>query len=313
MSAPVSYPLEAESSTGRQSAKERDPIDSETSETPVAPKPGVSVTEILPHQGWKIVDLPELWVHRELLLFLCWRDVKVRYKQTVLGAAWAVLQPLMTMIVFSIFFARLAKVPSGGLPYPLFAFAGLLPWTFFANAISSAGQSVVGNERLITKVYFPRLIIPFSSVGAGIVDFACACGMLGLLMIYYGVVPTASIVLAPIMVLGLVLAAAGVGAILAALNVAYRDFRYVIPFLVQLGMFATPTVYMQSDQVMSRQWSLLLSINPAFGLISNFRSAVLGGTIDFPSLLISWTIAASLFAAGSLYFRRVEQGFADII
>jgi lipopolysaccharide transport system permease protein len=273
-------------------------------------RPGLALTEILPKRGWRIIDLPELWTHRELLLFLCWRDVKVRYKQTVL---WAVLQPLMTMIVFSIFFARLAKVPSGGLPYPLFAFAGLLPWTFFANAVSAAGQSVVGNERLITKVYFPRLIIPLSSVGAGIVDFGFACGMLGLLMLYYGVAPTALIFLAPIMVLGLVLASAGVGAMLAALNVAYRDFRYVIPFLVQLWMFATPAVYMQSDGVVPRAWSFLLPLNPAYGLISNFRSAVLGGTIDLYSLTTSFAVSVALFAAGSLYFRRVEQGFADII
>ena len=271
------------------------------------------MTEILPRRGWRIIDLRELWAHRELLLFLCWRDVKVRYKQTALGAAWAVLQPLMTMIVFSIFFARLAKVPSGGLPYPLFAFAGLLPWTFFANAVSAAGQSVVGNERLITKVYFPRLIIPLSSVGAGIVDFGFACGMLGVLMLYYGVVPTASLLLAPVMVLGLVLASAGVGAMLAALNVAYRDFRYVIPFLIQLWMFATPAVYMQSDGVVPRAWSSLLPLNPAYGLISNFRAAVLGGTIDLYSFATSFAVSAALFAAGSLYFRRVEQGFADVI
>ncbi len=274
---------------------------------------GLAVTEILPKQGWRVIDLAELWVHRELLLFLCWRDVQVRYKQTVLGAAWAVLQPLMTMIVFTIFFSRLAKVPSGGVAYPLFAFAGLLPWTFFANAISAAGQSVVGNERLITKVYFPRLIIPLSSVGAGVVDFGCACGMLALLMMYYGVVPTSSILLTPIMVLGLVLAAAGMGALLAALNVAYRDFRYVIPFLVQLWLFATPAVYMQSDGTIPRAWSLLLPLNPAHGLIGNFRAAVLGGTIDLYSLSISFAVSATLFAVGSMYFRRVEQSFADII
>lgn len=272
-----------------------------------------ALTTIVAEQGWKVVDLSELWNYRELLLFLCWRDVKVRYKQTVLGAAWAVLQPLMAMVVFSVFFARLAKVPSGGLPYPLFAFAGLLPWTFFANAISAAGQSVVGNERLITKVYFPRLIIPYSSVGAGVVDFGIACGMLGVLMLYYRVAPTGTLLLAPLMVVGLVMAAAGVGSLLAALNVAYRDFRYVIPFMVQLWMFATPTVYMESDLTGATGWRLWLPLNPAYGLIANFRAAVLGTPLDGRSLLISMAVSAVLFGLGSLYFRRVEQNFADII
>ena len=198
-------------------------------------------TVIRPRRGWQAVDLAELWKYRELLFFLTWRDVKVRYKQTALGAAWAILQPLMTMIVFSIFFGRLAGVSSGTVPYPLFAFAGLLPWTFFSNAISGAGMSVVGSERLITKIYFPRLIIPISAVGAGLVDFLIACGMLGVLMAWYGVAPPPAIVLAPLFVGGLFIAAVGMGSLLAALNVAYRDFRYVIPFMVQLWMFCTPT------------------------------------------------------------------------
>lgn len=271
------------------------------------------VTVIVPQRKWLIVDLQDLWAYRELLAFLCWRDVKVRYKQTVLGGAWAILQPLMTMIVFTLFFARLANVPSGGVPYPLFAFAGLLPWTFFANAIGAAGQSVVGSERLITKVYFPRLIIPFAAVGAGIVDFAVACGMLGVLMAGYGIAPSPSLVLAPIMVVGLVLAAAGIGSLLAALNVAYRDFRYVIPFLVQLWMFATPTVYMDSSSLASSEWRWVLPLNPAYGLIANFRAAVLGGAIDRYSLTVSLATATAMFAVGSLYFRTVERDFADII
>lgn len=281
------------------------PESSELSEPPV--------TTIVPHRGWRVLGLAELWAHRELLGFLCWRDVKVRYKQTVLGAAWAVLQPVMTMVVFSIFFARLAHVSSAGLPYPLFAFAGLLPWTFFANAISAAGQSVVGNERLITKVYFPRLIIPLSSVTAGLVDFAIACGMLGLLMAYYGVAPSLTLAAAPLMVLGLYLAAAGVGTMLAALNVAYRDFRYLVPFLVQLWLFATPTVYMDAAAAVSPSWHYLLPLNPAYGLIAGFRAAVLGTPLDLYSLSVSLAVSAALFTAGTLYFRRVEQYFADVI
>ncbi|WP_406696216.1 ABC transporter permease [Singulisphaera sp. Ch08] len=271
------------------------------------------VIDIVPHKKWRVLDFNELWAYRELLAFLCWRDVKVRYKQTVLGGAWAILQPLMTMIVFSIFFAKLANLSSGRIPYPLFAFAGLLPWTFFANAISAAGQSVVGSERLISKVYFPRLIIPLASVGAGLVDFAVACGMLGVLMFAYGVFPSTSLVLAPVIVLGLTVAAAGVGSLLAALNVAYRDFRYVIPFLMQLWMFATPTIYMDSTSLASGVWSWILPLNPAFGLIANFRAVVLGGTLDTYSLAVSLAVSAAMFAVGTLYFSRVERGFADII
>jgi lipopolysaccharide transport system permease protein len=268
---------------------------------------------IRPARGWEALDLPELWRYRELLFFLTWRDVKVRYKQTALGAAWAVLQPLMTMIVFSLFFGRLARVSSGDLPYPLFAFAGLLPWTFFANAVSGAGQSVVGSERLISKVYFPRLIIPLAAVAAGLVDLLIACGMLGVLMAWYGVAPGPAILLAPLAVAGLVLAASGVGSMLAALNVAYRDFRYVIPFLVQLWMFATPSVYMQAEPGVSPIWKALLPLNPAYGLIATFRAAVMGQPLDVPAFAISMAVSATAFVVGLFYFRRVERGFADII
>jgi lipopolysaccharide transport system permease protein len=274
---------------------------------------GSHLTIIEPRRGWRSIDVPELWRYRELLGFLVWRDVKVRYKQTVLGAAWAILQPLMTMIVFSIFFARMAGVSSGSLPYPIFAFAGLLPWTFFANAVASAGNSVVGSERLITKVYFPRLMVPLSSVGASLVDFAVALGMLGVMMIYYGIPPVWTIVLAPPLIFMLAIAAAGVGSILAALSVSYRDFRYVVPFLVQLWMFATPTVYMQANQSSPGGWRSLLPLNPAYGLIGNFRAAVLGQPLDLASLAISSGVAVALFVGGLFYFRRVERGFADII
>ncbi|HEV3344973.1 MAG TPA: ABC transporter permease, partial [Pirellulales bacterium] len=199
-----------------------------------------ALTVIRPDAGWQAIGWRELWRYRELLYFLAWRDVKVRYKQTALGAAWAILQPALMMAVFTIFFGRLAHVDSGGLPYPLFAFLGLLPWTFFVTAIASAGNSVVGSERLITKVYFPRLLIPFASVGAALVDLAVAFSMLAALMLWYGVPPAWGWLFAPGILALLTLAALGTGALLAALNVAYRDVRYVIPFLVQLWMFATP-------------------------------------------------------------------------
>jgi lipopolysaccharide transport system permease protein len=288
-----------------------------TLEPPAATGPEASasglVTIIQPRRGWRSLDLRDLWRCRQLLYFLTWRDVKVRYKQTILGAAWAILQPLTTMIVFTLFLGRLASVPSGGLPYPLFVYSGLLPWIFFANAISGAGQSVVGNERLVTKIYFPRLIIPVSAVGAGLVDFAIASALLAVLMPCYGIRPTIGILLVPVIVAGLVLAAVGVGSLLAALNVAYRDVRHVIPFLVQTWMFATPTVYMQPDRVLSPRWKALLDLNPAYSLIANFRAALLGTPLDLGSLGVSLGVAVGLFIAGVLYFRRVESGFADII
>jgi lipopolysaccharide transport system permease protein len=214
-------------------------------DSPAAPDFGEPTTIIQPPCGWQLINVGELWRFRELLYFLAWRDVKIRYKQTALGAAWAVLQPLLMMVVFTLFFGRLAGVPSCGTPYPLFAYAGLLPWVFFSTAIAAAGNSVVQSERLITKIYFPRLAIPFAAVEAAVVDFIIAFGLLIVLMVYYGVAPDAGLLLVPAIFGMILLAALGVGTLLAALNVAYRDFRYVIPFLVQLWMFATPTVYMQ--------------------------------------------------------------------
>jgi lipopolysaccharide transport system permease protein len=276
----------------------------------------LSETLIKPDVGWQTIGWRELWRYRELLYFLTWRDVKVRYKQTVLGAAWAILQPVLMMVVFTIFFGHLANVDSGRLAYPLFAFLGLLPWTFFATAIASAGNSVVGSERLITKVYFPRLLIPFGSVAAALVDLLVACSMLALLMLWYHVPPTSTLLLAPGILALIVLAALGSGALLAALNVAYRDFRYVIPFLVQLWMFATPTIYMpvasrQGQTPIANEW--LFYINPLTGLIAAFRAAVVGESL--PLVATAWSAAASvvMFVTGCLYFRRVEDSFADII
>jgi lipopolysaccharide transport system permease protein len=249
---------------------------------------GQPVTVIRPSNGWQLINVRELWRYRELIYFLVWRDVKVRYKQTILGAAWAILQPAMMMVVFTIFFNRMAHVSSGELPYPLFVFAGLLPWTFFATAVANAGNSVVGSERLITKIYFPRLAIPFASVGAAVVDFVIAFGLLVLLMLRYGVAPGPGLLLVPAIFGLTILAATGVGTLLAALNVAYRDFRYVIPFLVQVWMFATPTVYMQLAEDVPADLKAAFALNPLTGLVAAFR-------------------------AGCLYFRKVEDSFADII
>src|SRR5438309_4052360 len=212
------------------------------------------VTVIERKPGWRVIDLGELWRYRELLFFLTWRDVKVRYKQTALGAAWAVLQPFATMVVFSLFFSQMGGVSTGGVAYPLFVFAGLLPWFFFSNAITSASQSVVGNQNLVTKIYFPRLIIPMGAVGAGLVDLFIAFGMLLGLMVCQGLWPGWGFAWVPLLLLILVVAALGVGTLLAALTVAYRDFRFVVPFLVQLWMFATPSIYMQADRVVGERW-----------------------------------------------------------
>jgi lipopolysaccharide transport system permease protein len=276
-----------------------------------------ALTVITPPEGRAVVvDAAELWKFRDLLYFLAWRDVKVRYKQTVLGAAWAVLQPAMMMAVFTLFFSRMAGVSSGGLPYPLFAYAGLLPWTFFATAVAASGNSVIGSERIITKVYFPRLAVPFAAVAASAVDFAVACGLLAGMMAYYGVALGPNALLVPAVFAVIVLAALGIGTLLSALNVRYRDFRYVIPFLLQLWMFATPTVYMQvgaAPSVANGVVRAALWLNPMTGLIGAFRSAALGGPVPWASLAGSSLFAAGLFVAGCLYFRRVEDQFADMI
>jgi lipopolysaccharide transport system permease protein len=278
---------------------------------PETPEPHATV--VRPPSGWHLVNVRELYRHRELLFFLVWRDVKIRYKQTVLGVAWAVLQPVMMMAVFTVFFGRLAGLPSGDIPYPLFAFAGLLPWTFFATALSTAGNSVVTNERLITKIYFPRLAVPFAAVGAATVDFAIAFGLLFVLMLCYGVAPGWGLLFAPVVFAFIAIGAAGFGTLLAALNVKYRDFRYVIPFLVQFWMFATPTVYMQPPTGDRDALQTLLSLNPMTGLIATFRAACLGTEIPWGQFALSSACVVVVFVAGCLYFRKAEDEFADII
>jgi lipopolysaccharide transport system permease protein len=305
-SVPLSVPLPAVGQCGSPAAS---PADAGGGAAP-EDRP---VTVIRPPRGWQLVNVRELWEFRELIFFLIWRDVKVRYKQTLLGAAWAVLQPAMMMVVFTIFFSRLAGVPSGDLPYPVFVFAGLLPWTFFSNALSNASQSVVGNQNLITKVYFPRLIIPIGAGGAGLVDFAIAFGLLLVLMVCYGVVPGWGVLLLPVLLFGLLVAALGLGALFAALTVAYRDFRYVVPFMLQVWMFATPSIYMDAGALAGSRWQALLPLNPVYGLIDNFRHAVLGGPIDPWGLGVSLATSCLMLLLGCCYFRRVERSFADVI
>lgn len=273
-------------------------------------QPPLTVIERQP--GWRVLDVGELWRYRELLYFLTWRDIKVRYKHTVLGAAWAVLQPFGIMLVMYAFLRRVAAPPTTRETYPLFVFAGLLPWTFFANAIGSASQSIVGSQSLITKIFFPRLLIPLGAVGAHFVDFIIGFGMLLGVMAFYGVMPGWGLLWVPLLTIGLMTASLGVGALLAALTVAYRDFRYMLPFLLQLWLFATPSAYVQIT-VVGRRGQMLLMLNPAYGLIRNFRLAVLGGNLEWTSLLVSGSVSVFLLLLGCYYFRQVERHFADII
>jgi lipopolysaccharide transport system permease protein len=270
------------------------------------------LTIIEPKKGWVPIDLREIWDYRELLYFLTKRDIKVRYKQTILGGLWAVIQPAFTMIVFTLFFGRLAKVPSDGLPYPIFVYAGLLPWTYFANAVSNSGNSLVGSANLITKVYFPRLMVPASAALAGLLDFFIALFVLGALIIYYQFLPGVGILLFPFLVALTFLCAVGVGLWLSALNVQYRDIRYAIPFLIQIWMFLSPVIYPVSLVKDKYQW--LLALNPMGGVIHAYRASLLGHQpIDWPLLGLSALIIVALFLGGLYYFRRMEKVFADVV
>jgi lipopolysaccharide transport system permease protein len=260
--------------------------------------------------GWHFLDLGELWRFRELLFILVWRDIKVRYKQTVLGAAWAVLQPLATMVAFTLFLGRVAASDDS---YPLFVFAGLLTWNFFSTAVTAASSSVIGNERLVTKVYFPRILVPLSAVVGTAVDFAIAFVMLLILMPFFRCWPTWSMLAVPAMVVLIVLAASSLGVLLSALTVEYRDFRYVVPFTLQLWLFATPAIFIQDLEKMGPRINSWLLLNPVHGLVVNFRAAVLGGPFDWPALGVSAASSLVLFVVASLYFRRVERKFADVI
>lgn len=267
---------------------------------------------IRPSSGWVPLNLADLSRYRELLYFLTWRDIKVRYKQTVLGAAWAVIQPFFTMVVFSIFFGRLAKVPSDDIPYPIFAYCALLPWQLFAHSLTESGNSLVANERLITKVYFPRLVIPMSAVLAGLMDFAIAFVVLIGMMLFYGIVPTLAIVMLPLFLLLAVTTALGVGLWLSALNVQYRDVRYTIPFLTQFWLFVTPVAY--SSSLVPEALRPLYGLNPMAGVVEGFRWALLGKT-EGPGVLlaVSAIVTALIFVGGLYYFRRMEKTFADVV
>lgn len=269
------------------------------------------ITVIEPSTGWRALDLRELWAYRELIYVLAERDVKVRYKQTALGVAWALLQPVGSMLVFSVFFGMLARIPSDGLPYPLFVLTALLPWTFFANAVSISGNSLVSSAHLLSKVYFPRLVIPIASTGAGLVDFAIGAGLLLTLLLVYGVGWSLTLLLVPGIVVLILLTALGIGTLLAALSARYRDFRYVIPFMIQLWMFVTPVVYPAS--LVPEAWRWLLYLNPMAGLIDAFRAACLGTPIGWGGLVLSLLIAASMFVIGLLVFERLERRLADVI
>jgi lipopolysaccharide transport system permease protein len=258
-----------------------------------------------------MVDMRELWQYRDLLRILAMRDIKVRYKQTVLGAAWAVIQPALTMLIFSLFFGRLAGMPSDGIPYPLFAYAGLLPWTFFSNAVSNSGNSLIGNSNLITKVYFPRIIIPIASVCAGLPDFAIAFLLLIGLMVYYGVGFSFGILMLPILVAMTSVLALGVGAWMSALNVKYRDVRYALPFVLQLGLFVTPIIYPAS--IVPEKWRWVIALNPLAGQIEAYRSAFFGKSFDWAVLSISALLTFAIAGYAAYRFRKMERSFADII
>lgn len=272
--------------------------------------PGVTI--IRPSSGWVPLNLPELWEYRELIYFLTWRDIRVRYKQTALGAAWAILQPLLTMVVFSLFFGRLAHVPSDGIPYPLFSFAALVPWSLFAYGLTQSADSLVASRSLITKVYFPRLAIPIATLLSGLVDFALAFVVLLGMMAWYGVVPTVNALWLPPLLLLALCTSLGAGLWLSALNVQYRDVRYVVPFLTQFWLFATPIAYPSS--LLSEPWRTVYAINPMVGVVEGFRWGLLGTATAPGSILIASSLASlALLISGAFYFRRMEKTFADTV
>ncbi|MFQ3648401.1 MAG: ABC transporter permease [Anaerolineae bacterium] len=278
-----------------------------TSETPLPH------LRIQPSKGWVSLKLHELWEYRELLYFLTWRDIKVRYKQTVLGAAWAILQPFMTMVVFSLFFGGLAQIPSDGVPYPIFAYAALVPWTFFASGLSGSSDSLVGSANLIKKVYFPRLTIPIATVLSGVVDFLIAFAVLLLLLLVYGILPTINVIFLPLFVLLAFVTSLGVGLWLSAMNVQFRDVRYTVPFITQFWLFITPIAY-PSSLIENEALRAIYGINPMAGVVEGFRWALLGtDSAPGPVILVSSVAALLLFISGLFYFRRMEKTFADVV
>ncbi|HZD55087.1 MAG TPA: ABC transporter permease [Anaerolineales bacterium] len=267
---------------------------------------------IEPGEGRVSLKLKELWEYRELLYFLVWRDIKVRYKQTIMGASWAVIQPFFSMVIFSLFFGKLAKVPSDGLPYPIFSYAALVPWTFFANALTQSSSSLVLNANMITKIYFPRLALPIATVLAGVVDFILAFIVLLGMMFFYGLVPTVKVLWLPFFLLIAFMTSLGAGFWLSAMNVQFRDVRYAVPFLTQAWLFATPIAYPSS--LLSEPWRTLYGVNPMAGVVEGFRWALLGAdTAPGPIVIISSLAALGLMISGMVYFRRMERTFADVV
>jgi lipopolysaccharide transport system permease protein len=265
-----------------------------------------------PSKGWAWPKFRELWEYRELLFFFVWRDLKVRYKQTILGAAWAIIQPFFTMVVFSLFFGRLAKVPSDGLPYPIFSYAALVPWTFFATALTQASDSLVVSANMVKKIYFPRLTLPIATVLAGVVDFALAFVVLLAMMLFYGLAPTIKVLWLPLFLLLALITSLGVSLWLSAMNVQFRDVHYTVPFLTQAWLFATPIAYPSS--LLSEPWRTLYGLNPMAGVVEGFRWALLGtNTAPGPMTIVSAVVALALFVGGAFYFRRMEQNFADVL
>ena len=265
---------------------------------------------IKPTSGWAALNLRDMWLYRELVFFMTWRDLKVRYKQTLLGVGWAILQPFLTMVVFSIFFGNLAKVPSDGVPYPIFSYTALIPWTLFSKALQDASRSLVANSHMITKIYFPRMILPISSVLAGVADFLIAFIVLLGMMFYYKIAPTANVWALPLFLLLALITAVGVGLWLSALNVLYRDINYILPFLTQFWMYLTPIAYPSS--MVPEQWQAVYALNPMTGVVEGFRWALLGtGQPPGVMTLVSAGVAVILLVSGMFYFKRMERLFAD--
>ncbi|HOS82940.1 MAG TPA: ABC transporter permease [Methanolinea sp.] len=269
------------------------------------------VTIITPPKKWVPIDFKELWEYRELLYIFTWRDVKLRYKQTALGAAWAIIQPLFAMVIFTVIFGGFAKIPSEGVPYPLFSLAALLPWTLFAEGLSRSTLSMVQNQNILTKVYFPRLIMPLSGILSPLVDFCVSFSILVVMMAYYGFMPTVNVIFLPLFILFAVLTSLSVGIWLSALNVMYRDFQYTVPFLVQIWLYASPVVYPSS--LLPEKWQVLYGLNPMAGVIEGFRWALLGTNPPGAMMGVSLAVVLALLVAGIFYFRRVEQYYADIV
>lgn len=276
------------------------------------PKNEEEFLEIQPSHGWRSINLGEVWRYRELLYFLTWRNIKVRYKQTVLGAAWAIIQPFFTMVIFSLFFGRLAKIPSDGIPYPIFSYAALVPWVFFANGLMQSSNTLVSSANLVRKVYFPRMVLPISAIISGAVDFILAFFVLLGMMLFYGITPTANVIWLPFLLLLALTTCLGAGMWLTAMNVQFRDVRFAVPFLIQAWLFATPIAYPSS--LLSEPWRTLYGINPMAGVIEGFRWALLGtNTAPGPIIFVSAFVSIMLLVSGVFYFRRMEKSFADVV